>query len=182
MIDLSTYRRPTERGAPRWKEAAWVVAKALFFRIPLPLPSAFRAAVLRAFGASIGAGFVIREGVDISMPWRFVAGDHVWIGEGVRILSLAEVRIGSHVCISQEAFLCTGSHRFDRPDFELETCPVRIEDRSWVAARAFVGPGVTIGSGSVVGANSTVIRDVPGRCFAAGNPAKVVRRFDDGAS
>lgn len=179
MINLSTYRKPTDRGAPRWKEAAWVVVKALLFRIPLPLPSAFRAGVMRAFGASIGEGFVIREGVDISMPWRFVAGDHVWIGEGVRILSLAEVRIGSHVCISQEAFLCTGSHRFDRTDFELETRPIRIGDGSWIAARVFVGPGVTIGPGTVVGANSTVVRDVPTRCFAAGNPAKIVRRFDD---
>lgn len=182
MIDLSTYRRPIERGAPRWKEAAWLAVKALLFRVPLPLPSAFRAAVLRAFGASIGEGFVIREGVDISMPWRFVAGDHVWIGEGVRILSLAEVRIGSHVCISQEAFLCTGSHRFDRPDFELEVRPIRINDRSWVAARAFIGPGVIVGSGSVVGANATVIRNVPDGCFVAGSPARMMRRFDGNIS
>lgn len=181
MIDLSLYRKPTERGAPRWKEGAWIVTRALFFLPSWPWPSAFRRALLRAFGASIGTGFVIREGVNISMPWRFVAGDHVWLGEGVRILSLAEVHLGSHVCISQDAFLCTGSHRFEHPDFELEMRPIQVRDHSWIAARVFVAPGVTIGSGTVVGANSTVIRDVPDGCFVAGNPVKVLRRFDGNA-
>lgn len=175
MIDLSIYRKPTDRGAPRWKEALWIAVRAVFFLPSIPFPSDLRAGLLRMFGASIGRDVAIRSGVNISMPWRMEIGDSVWIGEGVRILSLAKVCVGSHVCISQEVFLCTGSHDFSKDEFTLVTGDIRIEDHCWLAARVFVSPGVTVGEGSVVGANSTVLRDVAPRCFVAGNPARVIR-------
>lgn len=176
-MNLSKYRKTADRGASALKEGLWVLARGIVFLVPFPLPSALRAAVLRAFGATIGAGFVIRAGVNISMPWKLRVGDHVWIGEGVRILSLEEVRIGSNVCISQDVFLCAGSHDFEREEFDLVVEPIVVRDRSWIAARAFVGPGVSIGPDSVVGANSTVLRDVPEKSLVAGNPAKVIREI-----
>ncbi len=149
-----------DRGAPTWKEALWTLTRAVFFQTALPWPSEFRVALLRAFGAKIGHGVVIRENVNISMPWRLTAGDHVWIGEDVGILSLAQVTIGSNVCISQRAYLCTGSHDHRREDFKLVTKPITISDGCWIAATAFIGPGVTVGAGAVVAAGAVVMRDV----------------------
>jgi len=166
-----------ERGAPAWKEALWVAVKCVFFLNPLPWPSALRVALLRAFGARIGSGVVVRANVNVTFPWRLEVGDHVWLGEEVLVLSLAPVRIGSHVCVSQRAFLCTGSHRFETPGFDLVTMPVTIHDRSWIAAQAFVGPGVEIGPDSMVAAGSVVTATVPAGAMVQGNPASVVKEF-----
>jgi putative colanic acid biosynthesis acetyltransferase WcaF len=151
MIDLSKYNNsPFTRGAPAWKEALWWVVRSLLFAPWFPVPSALKVAVLRIFGAKIGAGVVIRSRVNITLPWRFECGDQVWIGDEVQILSLARVRIGSNVCISQRAFLCTGSHDFRKEGFDLITEPIEIGDSCWVAAQAFVGPGAVVPAGTMV--------------------------------
>ena len=166
------------RGAPRWKEALWMGAKLMFFHMSVPWPSRLRVALLRAFGARVGTGVVIRERVNITFPWRVTLGDHVWLGEDVMILSLADVVIESNVCISQRAFLCTGSHDFRTPNFNLITKPITIHSRSWIAAQAFIAPGVEVGPDSMVAAGSVVGRDVPPHSLVRGNPAEVVKRFD----
>ena len=176
-MNLASYDNSDfDRGAPGWKEALWVLTRCLFFQNPLPWPSALRVAFLRAFGARIGDGAVIRAHVNISHPWRLEMGNHVWIGEDVGILSLAQVTIGSNVCISQRAYLCTGSHDFRREDFKLKVAPIAVRDGSWVAAMVFIGPGVEIGSGSVVSAGSVVSQNVPPGSFARGNPAEIRER------
>lgn len=175
-MDLSIYDNSDfDRGAPRWKEAAWVLIRCVFFQNPLPWPSAVRVALLRAFGAKIGRGVVIRANVNISFPWRLVIADHVWIGEDVGILSLAEVAIGSNVCISQRAYLCTGSHDYRREDFKLVTRTIVIGDGTWIAAAAFVAPGVQIGPRAVVAAGSVVTETVAADTLVRGNPATVVK-------
>lgn len=160
-----------DRGAPRWKEALWVVVRCIFFQTAWPWPSAWRVGLLRAFGAKIGGAAVIRANVNISHPWRLGMGDHVWIGEDVGILSLAQVTIGSNVCISQRAYLCTGSHDFRREDFKLKVAPITVRDGSWIAAASFIAPGVEIGSGAVVSAGSVVFHDVKAGTLVRGNPA-----------
>lgn len=175
-MDLSKYSvAHFDRGAPRLKEIAWVIAKCIFFQTPWPWPSALKVALLRGFGARIGVGVVIRSHVNITFPWRLKIGDHVWIGEEVIILSLAQVTIGSNVCISQRAYLCTGSHDFRSDTFDLQTKPITIRDGSWVAAQAFIGMGVEVGEGSVVSAGSVLMESVPPRSFVRGNPAAVVK-------
>jgi putative colanic acid biosynthesis acetyltransferase WcaF len=163
-----------DRGAPRWKEALWVAVRCLFFQNPLPWPSGLRVNLLRAFGARIGIGAVIRANVNISHPWRLAMGDHVWIGEDVGILSLAQVSIGSNVCISQRAYLCTGSHDFRREDFKLKVAAITVRDGSWIAAMSFIAPGVEVGAGAVVSAGSVVLKDVPAGAFVRGNPAEEI--------
>ena len=175
-MDLSRYDNSDfSRGVPSWKEALWVLARGLFFQTWVPWPSGLRVALLRMFGARVGAGVVVRTNVNISFPWRLRVGDHVWIGEDVGILSLAEVTVESHVCISQRAYLCTGSHQYQREDFKLVTRPITVRAGSWVAAGAFIGPGVEIGPGAVVAAGSVVTKDVPPRTLVRGNPAEVVK-------
>ncbi len=157
MIRLDQYDNSSfDRGAGRLKEIAWMFTKHLFFTASWPIPSRIRGALLRLFGAKVGKGVVIRSRTNISFPWRLEIGDHVWIGEEVIILSLAPVKIANHCCISQRAFLCTGSHDFNKPSFDLITRPISIGESSWVAACAFVGPDTDIEPGTLVKANSVV--------------------------
>ena len=166
-----------DRGASRMKEILWIAAKVMFFQTVLPWPSAFRVWLLRCFGARVGVGVVIRANVNVTFPWRMTIADHVWLGEEVLILSLAAVTIESNVCISQRAFLCTGSHDFCSPGFSLVTKPITVRSGSWIAAQAFIGPGVEIGAGSMVAAGGVVTGNVPPRVIVRGNPAQVVKQL-----
>ena len=157
------------------REAAWWMVRGVLFMHAFPMPSRLKVLALRWFGARVGHGVVIRSRVNVTFPWRLSIGDHVWIGDEVLILSLAEVSIGSSVCLSQRAFLCTGSHDFFKPTFDLVVKPIRIEDGCWVAAGAFVGPGVTLGAGSLCAAGSVVVKDVAPGMRVGGNPAGPLR-------
>ena len=182
MLDLAKFNNATfDRGAPKWKECLWWVVRSLIFAPWLPVPSAVKVAVLRWFGAKVGCGVVIRSRVNITFPWKLEIGDHVWLGDEVLILSLDRVKIGSNVCISQRAFLCTGSHDFARETFDLVTAPIMIGDGCWVGAQAFVGPGVTFGNGSRCLAGAVVVKDVTAGTTVGGVPAKGVGRAGLGA-
>lgn len=178
MMELRAYDiSGFERGRPRWCEALWVAVKCVFFLNPLPWPSVLRVALLRAFGARVGERVVVRARVNITFPWKLAVGDDVWIGEEVLILSLAPVVLESNVCLSQRAFLCTGSHDFRSRTFDLVTQPITIRAGSWIAAQAFLAPGVEVGAGSMVAAGSVVLENVPPGSLARGNPAAVVKHF-----
>jgi putative colanic acid biosynthesis acetyltransferase WcaF len=116
---------------------------------------------LRRFGATIGRGVVIKPGVRIKFPWRLELGDNTWLGEAAWIDNLAPVRIGNDVCISQGAYLCTGSHDWKSEQFDLIVKPISIGAKVWIAARAIIGPGVTIGEGAVVPLGCVVTVEVP---------------------
>lgn len=126
------------------------MVRSLLFAPWFPVPSPLKVSALRIFGARIGRGVVIRSRVNVTFPWRLEIGDYVWIGDEVLILSLAKVAIGSHCCISQRAFLCTGSHDFGKETFDLIVRPIEIGDGCWIGAGAFVGPGANIPKGSRV--------------------------------
>lgn len=156
MIDLSRFNNSSfDRGAPRWKEVLWWLCRSLCFAPWFPLPSALKVALLRAFGAKVGTGVVIRSRVNVTFPWKLKIGDQVWIGDEVMILSLDRVTIGSNVCISQRAFLCTGSHDFRAETFDLITKPIDIGDGCWIAACAFIGPGSVLEAETMVKAAKT---------------------------
>jgi len=141
-------------------QAAWQLASSVLVS-PWFVPPRVRIAVLRAFGAKIGSGVNFRSGVRVHWPWKLQIGDNTWIGERVWLLNLEPIHIGSDVCISQAAFLCTGSHDHRSPSFEFDNAPIRIEDGAWVAARATILRGVTVGEDAIVGATALVTRDVP---------------------
>lgn len=148
-------------------QAAWQLASSLLV-MPWFAPPRMRVAVLRAFGAKIGSGVNLRAGVRVHWPWKLEIGDDSWIGERVWLLNLEPIQIGSDVCVSQAAFLCTGSHDHRSPSFEFDNAPIRIEDGAWVAARATVLRGVTVGADAVIGATALVTKDVaPGAIVLA---------------
>jgi putative colanic acid biosynthesis acetyltransferase WcaF len=148
-----------DKGRPPWTQAAWLaVSGAVLQR--WWCPGRVRVAVLRAFGARIGSGVVIRHRVRIHWPWKLVVGDDTWIGEGAWILNLEPVTIGSDVCVSQDVLLCTGSHDARSSTFAYDNAPIVVEDGAWLAARATVLRGVTIGADAVVGATALVTKDV----------------------
>lgn len=174
-MDLARFdNRGFDRGAPCWKEALWRLCQGLFFQPLWHMPSALRVWLLRLFGAKIGIGVVIRAGVNISFPWRLELGDHVWLGEEVMILSLAPVKIGSNVCISQRAFLCTGSHDHRKDTFDLVVKPIVVGNGCWVASSAFLGPGVELPAGTVVGAGTVVLKSPDAACLLVGNPPRIL--------
>ena len=123
-------------------------------------PSSLRVAILKAFGATIGRGVLIRQRVRIHWPWKLTIADHVWIGVDAWLLNLEPITIGSNVCISQGAFLCTGSHDHRSPTFEFDNGPIVVEDGAWIATRATVLRGVTIGAGAVVGAGALITQSL----------------------
>lgn len=126
------------------------------------LPSRARVQVLRMFGATIGRGSRVREGVRVHWPWKLTVGSDSWIGVDAWVLNLEHVSIGDNTCISQQVLLCTGSHQRHSPTFEFDNAPIAVGSRVWVATRATVLRGVTIGDNAVVPAGVVVSHDVPG--------------------
>ncbi|MER6980083.1 putative colanic acid biosynthesis acetyltransferase [Streptomyces carpinensis] len=157
-----------DKGRTLLVQAAWFAVLRLVF-VRWWFPARWRPALLRAFGARIGQRVLIRHGVRVHWPWRLEVGDDVWIGEGAWLLNLEPITIGSDVCVSQEALLCTGSHQRRSSTFEFDNAPIRVEPGAWVAARAVVLRGVTVGRGAVVGAASVAHHDVaPGAVLTTG--------------
>jgi len=182
-VRLDLFANPEfDRGASRLTEFVWLVVSGLLVDSWLP-GSGWRCALLRCFGARIGIGVVIKPRVRVKFPWRLDVGDHTWIGEGVWIDNLALVRLGSHVCVSQGAYLCTGSHDWSAPGFDLITRPIVAADGAWIGARATIGPGVTVGDGAVLTLSSIATRDLEPWGVYAGSPLKRtgrrrIRTFD----
>lgn len=175
-MDLSRFSgSDLDRGASRGKEACWRLLHSWLFEFSALPVSGVRCWLLRRFGARVGRGVVIKPRAKITFPWRLSLGDHVWLGEEAWVLNLAPVTVGSHVCISQRAFLCTGSHDWSDPGFRLMCKPIVIDDGAWVCANAFIGPGVTIGRNAVITAGSVVTRDMPANMVCSGNPCQPVR-------
>lgn len=138
-------------------------------------PNRLRVMVLRAFGARIAAGAIIRHDVKIHWPWKLEVGRDSWIGEASWILNLEPVFIGANTCISQGVFLCTGSHDRFSPTFEFDNGPIVIGDSVWVAAMATVLRGTKIGDGATIGASAVVSRDVaPGATVLPARSVTVV--------
>lgn len=157
---------------PAW-QIAWLLASGVLVT-RWWCPSRLRVAVLRAFGAEIGAGVLVRHRVRVHWPWKLTVGDSCWIGEDAWLLNLEPIVLGHDVCVSQGAFLCTGSHDRRSPTFEFDNAPITVDDGAWIAARATVLRGVTVGRDAVVGAAALVTKDVPPGAVVLAPPADTI--------
>jgi putative colanic acid biosynthesis acetyltransferase WcaF len=173
--DLSQFRLPDgSRGRSAWFVQFWWVFDALFVRSTPQAFYSWRRFALRLFGAKIGSKVLIRPGVRIIYPWKVTIGDHSWIGDNVTLYSIDEITIGEHCVVSQEAYLCAGTHDCRDISFPLLASPIKVESECWIAVRAFIGPGVSIGRGAVIGACTVVLSDVPTATIVTGSPARQV--------
>lgn len=176
-VDLSKYRNPEyNHGAGFLKRLCWHLCSKAFIHSQLPLPVSFKRAILRAFGAKVGRGVVIKPQVNIKYPWFLEIGDHAWIGEEVWIDNLVKVKIGPSACLSQGAMLLTGNHDFTKAAFNLITGEITLEEGAWIGAKSVVCPGVTAGSHAVLAVGSVATKNLEEWTIYQGNPAISVKK------
>lgn len=175
-IDLSRFNNNWYNpGRGLFTRTIWYFVNALFLQNSLNPSSGLKIFFLKAFGAKIGNGVVLKPSINVKYPWNLEIGDYSWIGEGGGLDSLAPIKIGNNCCISQNTYLCTGNHDWADPAFGLIVKSITVEDGVWVGARVTVLPGVTIGSHSVLTAGSVVSQNTEPNMIYAGNPAQPVK-------
>jgi putative colanic acid biosynthesis acetyltransferase WcaF len=174
-VDLSKFDNSWYRPGGKLRRLLWYACNAVFLNSSVPYPSALKSSLLRLFGAKVGRGVVIKPKVNIKFPWFLELGDSVWLGEGAWIDNLTHVRVGSHVCISQGAYILTGNHDYKSAAFDLVVSPVEIEEGAWVGAKAIVCPGTILRTHAVITAGSVISKEAKAWTVYSGNPARPVR-------
>ena len=156
----------------------WAVQKIIFNNTP-QFMYGLRTLLLRFFGAKIGKNVLIRPSVKITYPWKVSIGNNSWIGDDVVLYSLGEIRIGENSVISQKSYVCTGDHDYNDENFRIRSKPTIIEDEVWIATDCYISPGITIGRGSVIGARSSVFKNMPSNYVCIGSPCKPIKKRVD---
>jgi putative colanic acid biosynthesis acetyltransferase WcaF len=167
-------RAPAPSTADKARRAIWRAVWTIAC-LPTPPPLHFwRRAVLRAFGAKIGAGVKVYGSARIWAPWNLAMGTRACIGPGVDCYNVGRISLAEGATVSQRAFLCAASRDYRDPGFGLLVGDIAIGAGAWVAAEAYVGAGVAIGERAVIAARAVVTRDVAAGTVVAGNPARPV--------
>ncbi len=175
MHNQNTFTGPSFSLRNRMGRVLWGLVYNVLFRFsPIPMHR-WRAFLLKSFGAKIGHGVHVYPGVKIWAPWNIILKDECGVANRAILYSQGKITIGSRSVISQGAHLCAGTHDYTHEGFPLLTEPINIGDNAWIAAEAFIHPGVTIGTGSVIGARSVVNKDMPAWMICAGNPCKPIK-------
>jgi putative colanic acid biosynthesis acetyltransferase WcaF len=161
----------------RAARALWGLAWLLLFRPTLRPMHRWRISVLRLFGARVGQHVHIHASCRIWAPWQLVIGNRVGIGERVNFYNMGPLVIGDEAVISQGAHLCGGTHDYNARSFQLMAAPIVIGEQAWICTEAFVGPGVTIPQGCVIGARAVITRNPKEGAWSvyAGNPATFIK-------
>ena len=155
---------------------AWEWVQRLLIRPSPRRADGWRRFWLKRFGAKLAPTSRVRPSASIIHPWLLTMGEHSLLADRVRVYNLGPVRLGDHTVVSQDASICAGTHDYHQPHLPLLRQPIDIGSGVWVCAEAFIGPDVTVGDNSIVGARAVVIADVPPGAIVAGNPAKVVKQ------
>lgn len=182
MSSPTPEHRSPHSAANRAGRAIWGVVWAIAFR-PSPRPlQRWRVLLLKLFGADVAWSARVYPRARIWWPANLRMEERATIADDVDVYCIATIRIGAHSTVSQYSYLCAATHDFEDVRHPLVPAPIEIGRRCWLAADVFVGPGVTVGDGTVVGARSGVFEDLPGWSVAAGTPARVLRARRLGAA
>lgn len=163
--------------AGRIKRMLWAVCWAVLARpFPRSTMMPWKRLLLRLFGARVASTANVYATAKVFMPWHLTMCEGSCLGPGVRCYNAAPIALGAGATVSQRAFLCTASHNISSPAHEQTERPISIGAGAWVAAEAFVGPGVTVGEGAVVAARAVVTKSVEPWTVVAGNPARFIKK------
>jgi putative colanic acid biosynthesis acetyltransferase WcaF len=174
---LDEYKTPEGfRGKSAITVQIWWIVQASLFKLSPQVMYGWRRFLLRCFGAEIGKGVIIRPSAQITYPWKVKIGDYSWIGDDVVLYSLGDIIIGNNTVISQKSYICTGTHDYTKADFPILGKKIIIGDECWLATDVFVSPGVTINNGAVIGARSTVIKDLESNSVYVGSPVRFIKK------
>ena len=175
-LDVSKLKCPSQHSfGNKLARVLWAIVRGTVFRWSPRVCFGWRRLLLRFFGARIGRNARISPSVKIWAPWNLTVGDEASIAHQVDCYCVDRLTIGHHATVSQYAFLCTASHDISDPNMKLITAPIVIADQSWICAGVFVAPGVSVGTGAVIGAMSVVVKNVDSWTVVAGNPAKKIK-------
>lgn len=153
----------------------WMLLWPLFKWLPKRL-SILRVLVLRCFGASIGRRCLIMPGVKILVPWKLKLGDCVAIGRNVNLYNFVDIYIGSYSVVSEDAFLCTGTHDLAKVDLPLIMKNIFVGNYCWIGARVNILPGVRLAEGTAIGLGGNVVKSIEKSwCIYGGNPAVFIK-------
>ncbi len=172
--DLSKFNNSWYKPGGAVKRIGWYVINALFFNSAFPIIR-IKIILLKAFGARVGKGVVIKPYVNIKYPWRLNLGNNIWIGEKVWIDNLGLVTMQDNVCISQGAMLLCGNHHYKKVAFDLIVGDITIEEGAWIGAQSVVCPGVKVGSHAVLTVNSVATANLLPWSIYQGNPAQKIK-------
>jgi putative colanic acid biosynthesis acetyltransferase WcaF len=176
MLELNVSNKPSPFSLKiKLKRILWAVCYQLLFKPSPNTARKWRARLLRMFGGNVSLKARISSNAKITMPWNLEMDDYATLGPYSIIYSTAHIKIGYQATVSQYSYLCSATHDFEDAHFTLYAKPITIERNAWIAADVYVGPGVTIGEGTVVGARSSVYKDLPAYKVCVGNPAKVIK-------
>lgn len=119
---INPYKQASFSLKNRLARAIWGVVYVLFFRLsPRPFHG-HRAFILKLFGAKLGKNCHVYPTAKIWAPWNLEMDDQAGVGPNVNLYNMAKIKIGKKAVISQGSHLCTGTHDYTDPNFQL-FCP-----------------------------------------------------------
>jgi putative colanic acid biosynthesis acetyltransferase WcaF len=174
--NLNLFKVPPEfRGRSKFTVQLWWIVQETFFSWSPQFLYGWRILLLKIFGAKIGKGVKIRSTVKITYPWKVSIGDFSWVGDDCTLYSLGNIIIGSHVAIAHGVYFNTGGHDYQTPSFDIFSKPISIQNECWITNDVYIAPGVNIGQGTIVGARSSVFKDLPEGKICIGTPAIAIK-------
>lgn len=176
LTERDDYNAPTFTLGNRIKRTLWRLVWVLVASWTPPPLHFWRIMLLNVFGAQVARSARVYGSVEVWAPWNLEVAEFGTLGPRVRCYNIARISIGYKVVVSQGAYLCTGTHNYLDPEFPLTARPITVGERAWVCAETFVGPGVNIGAGAVLGAASVANRDLDAWTVYSGNPAEARRK------
>ena len=175
-VDLSKYKNALSR-RNQLARFAWSLIWFLFARpLPRSLGRKWKIFLVRLFGGKIHSTANIYSSVRIYMPWNLEIGAYSCLAPEVDCYNVDKVKIGANSIVSQKTYLCTASHDINDKDYKLITAPIILKDQVWIGASAFIGMGVKIDTGAVVGATASVYKNIAAWEIVGGNPAKFIKK------